>query len=87
MAFLRQTLLTQPKYPQKLTFNFIKQFSCEGQSVSFNELNLRKCLTIRLKQETISKSLLQVLVDFTNPTQVESLAILLRFSLDSEGES
>ena len=39
----------QAKYPQKLTFNFIKQFSCEGQTVSFNELNLRKCLTIRLK--------------------------------------
>ena len=33
------------------------------------------------------KSLLQVLSDFSNPTQVESLAILLRFSLDSEGES
>ena len=43
----------QPKYPQKLTFNFIKQFSCEGQSVSFNELNLRKCLTIRLEMPKI----------------------------------
>lgn len=28
-----------------------------------------------------------MLVDFANPTQVESLAILLRFSLDSEGDS
>ena len=92
----------QAKYPQKLTFNFIKQFSCEGQTVSFNELNLRKCLTIRLKlsasptNPTLSlseynplqgRSLLQILTDFANPTQVESLAILLRFSLDSEGDS
>jgi len=53
-------------------------------------------LTIRLKQPTLdvtetqqrsSKSLLQVLNDFQNPTQVESLEILLRFSLDSEGDS
>ena len=53
-------------------------------------------MTIRLKQPTLdvtetqqrsSKSLLQVLKDFQNPTQVESLEILLRFSLDSEGDS
>lgn len=53
-------------------------------------------MTIRLKQPTLdvtetqqrsSKSLLQVLNDFQNPTQVESLEILLRFSLDSEGDS
>lgn len=49
MLFLKQTFLMQPKYPQKLTFNFIKQFSSEGQTISFNELNLRKCLTIRFK--------------------------------------
>jgi len=91
--FLKQTLLMQPKFPQKLTFNFLRQFSSEGQTVSFNELNLRKCLTIRLGQSTAgssqtpSKSLLQVLNDFTDPTQVESLAILLRFSLDSDGDS
>ena len=80
------------KFPQKLTFNFIKQFGSEGQSISFNELNLRKCLTIRLKQPALdvadtqnrsSKSLLQILNDFENPTQVESLEILLRFSLNS----
>ena len=51
MLFLKQTFLMQPKYPQKLTFNFIKQFSSEGQTISFNELNLRKCLTIRFKQK------------------------------------
>ena len=53
-------------------------------------------MTIRLKQPALdvtetqqrsSKSLLQVLNDFQNPTQVESLEILLRFSLDSEGDS
>ena len=54
MVFLKQSLLLQPKYPQKLTFNFIKQFSCEGQAVSFNELNLRKCLTIRLAKDNPS---------------------------------
>ena len=41
------------KFPQKLTFNFIKQFCSDGQSISFNELNLRKCLTIRLKQPVL----------------------------------
>ena len=74
--------------------------------MSFNELNLRKCLTIRLKLSAPQanntnangpqlneynplqgRSLLQILTDFANPTQVESLAILLRFSLDSEGDS
>ena len=50
LAFLKQSLLQNSKFPQKLTFNFIKQFCSDGQSVSFNELNLRKCLTIRLKQ-------------------------------------
>ena len=50
LVFLKQNLLLNTKFPQKLTFNFIKQFCSDGQNISFNELNLRKCLTIRLKQ-------------------------------------
>ena len=56
LIFLRQNLLLNSKFPQKLTFNFMKQFCSDGQTFSFNELNLRKCLTIRLKQPSSSDS-------------------------------
>jgi hypothetical protein len=46
--FLKQSLLHTTKYSQKFTFNFIKLFKHPGQSgqLNFNELNLRKCLTL-----------------------------------------
>ena len=48
IQFLKLGIFQNGKFPQKLTFNFIKQFG-EGVPLSFNELNLRKCLTIKLK--------------------------------------
>lgn len=86
VVFLKQSLLLTTKYSQKFTFNFIKLFKQPGPSgqLSFNELNLRKCLTIQL---CTSQTLLQVLEHFENPCQAENLSILLRFSLDSEGDT
>jgi hypothetical protein len=94
LLFLKQSMLLTTKYSQKFTFNFIKMFRHTGgssaqSSMNFNELNLRKCLTIRLSDSDKTengKSLLQVLQHFTNPCQAENLSILLRFSLDSEGD-
>jgi hypothetical protein len=83
LLFLKQNLLLATKYSQKFTFNFIKLFkytsaaqSMASQQINFNELNLRKCLTIRVGHETRcsdedqaknGKSLLQVPQGFHNP--------------------
>lgn len=51
------------------------------QDVSFNELNIRKCLTVKVKHQ---KSLLQSLFGNREETN-ECFLDLLRFCLDTEG--
>lgn len=68
LAFLKQSLLLTTKYSQKFTFNFIKLFKHSQGALNFNELNLRKCLTIRLNcGDDQGQSLLQNLTMFDNP--------------------
>lgn len=53
-------MLLGGKYPQKFVFNFIRVFTTT-QDVSFNELNIRKCLTVKIAVGSQHKSLLQSL--------------------------
>lgn len=75
--------MLQGKYPQKFTFNFIRQFTA-ASGLSFNELNLRKCLTIRVTANEAEWTLLQCIGERID-LQSESFLILLKFSLDPEG--
>lgn len=69
---LRDWLL--PQGLQKYQFNFIKIFGSEF--ISYNELNLMKCLNIKLKHK--SQTLLQVIREFDNKVQVENFNIFIR---------
>jgi hypothetical protein len=73
----------QGKYPQKFTFNFIRQFTA-ASGLSFNELNLRKCLTIKVLSPDSELTLLQSIGERID-LQSESFLILLKFALDPEG--
>jgi hypothetical protein len=75
---LRDWLL--PAGLQKYQFNFIKVFGTEF--VSYNELNIMKCLNIKLKGR--GQSLLQSLRSFENPLQVENYNVFLRMWLNLE---
>lgn len=78
-------ILLSGKNPQKFVFNFIRVFTTT-QDLSFNELNMRKCLTVKVNTGKQEVSFLQSL-QTTNPQQEtnESFLILLKFGLDTEG--
>jgi hypothetical protein len=71
------------KNPQKFVFTFIKAFTTT-QDVSFNELNIRKCLTVKVTVGNQHKSFLQSLQGGMEETN-EVFYELMRFGLDTEG--
>lgn len=78
-------ILLQGKYPQKFVFYFIRILTT-NQDVSFNELNLRKCLSVKVVQENGgSVSFLQSIQSCPSQDTNEAFLSLLRFALDSEG--
>jgi hypothetical protein len=76
-------MLLNGKYPQKFVFNFIRVFTTT-QDVSFNELNIRKCLTVKVVVGNQQKSFLQSLQGSMEETN-EAFYEILRFGLDTEG--
>lgn len=74
----------QGKLPQKFTFNFIRQFTAVS-GISFNELNLRKCLTIMVKSRNSSPLSLLQCIGQRIDLQSEAFLVLLKFALDPEG--
>ena len=80
-------ILLSGKNPQKFVFNFIRVFTTT-QDLSFNELNMRKCLTVKVntgKQEVSFLQSLQTSNPLTQQETNESFLILLKFALDTEG--
>ena len=71
------------KYRQRFTFNFIRMLTT-SQDISFNELNLRKCLTVKLNFGQSHKSFLESISGVTQEMN-EAFLTLLRFGLDTEG--
>jgi hypothetical protein len=73
------------KYRHRFTFNFIRMLTT-SQDISFNELNLRKCLTVKLNfgPQSPTKSFLESITGGTQEMN-EAFLTLLRFGLDTEG--
>ena len=76
-------MLLSGKQPQKFVFNFIRVFTTT-QNLSFNELNMRICLTVKVNYGNHDLSFLQSLTGSQQETN-ESFLILLKFALDTEG--